>query len=485
MALTPRTEQPILFWSLVILVCLAPLPFGAVHALSWGPFACVVGVLLTIWSVRVATGRQEAPFGLTRTWFLVAPLFLVVAWIVVQASSVTPQSWHHPLWQSAAETLDLAGIGAISLNPHQSWSTLTRLLAYAGVFWLTLQFCHKSTRARQVLYALAIAGFAYAIYGLISYAVGSETIFWFEKPAADGSLTGTFASRHSYATYAGLGLLSVTGLVQISLTQKAQSLLSQMTRETFTAGGAAARTGRDQPGIPSREGLRRLAASLTPVDYGLMITWCVIFASLIASGSRAGIDSIVFALITLLIVLAVGSVRRRRAAMFAGGFVLVLGAAFLLGGEKLEKHLAGLSADKEQPQVYDLTVSAIQDAPLLGTGYGTFEEVFRFYRTTDIQGYHAMAQSTYLESILELGLPATLLLFALFGGFFYLTIRGIRARGRDVVFPCIGFAATILIAIHVAAGFSLQVPAIAATYAMIMGAACAQCWSTRRPDDPW
>jgi len=36
-----------------------------------------------------------------------------------------------------------------------------------------------------------------------------------------------------------------------------------------------------------------------------------------------------------------------------------------------------------------------------------------------------------------------------------------------------------LIALHAAADFSLQVPAVAATYAMIMGAACAQCWSTR------
>ena len=55
-----------------------------------------------------------------------------------------------------------------------------------------------------------------------------------------------------------------------------------------------------------------------------------------------------------------------------------------------------------------------------------------------------------------------------------------RRRRRDAVYPCIGFAATTLVAAHSLVDFSLQIPAVALTYSLLMGAACAQSWSTRK-----
>jgi hypothetical protein len=489
----PRArQQPILFWALVLTVCLAPLPFGSVYAWSWGLMASTIAVVLAVWVVRLALGREEAPFGLYRTWFLVLPLALVAAWIWLQASGVSPPAWHHPLWTSAAETIGGEAArdpaGAISLNPFQTLSGLARLLTYAAIFWLALQLSHKSARAQQILLALGIAGAAYATYGLLAYAVGASSILWLEAPAQPDSLSATFVSRHSFASYAGLTLLALTGHLQMRLSQRKGAVLSEMTREVFSSGGGDARSRlrRARPSLWSREGVRRFAGRLTWADRLLLLAWLALFGALLASESRFGIGSAVVVLVALVIVYSLSrTVRRGRAAAVAAALVLLLGAVFLAGGERLERELAGLSANPEQPEVYDLTVAAIQDAPFLGTGLGTFEEVFRFYRTSDIAGYHAMANSTYLENILELGLPATLLVFALFAGLLVITIGGIRSRGRDVIFPCLGFTATLLVALHGAVDFSMQIPAVAATYALLMGAACAQCWSSRHPPDPW
>ncbi len=117
---------------------------------------------------------------------------------------------------------------------------------------------------------------------------------------------------------------------------------------------------------------------------------------------------------------------------------------------------------------------------MLGTGYGTFEEVFRFYRDASLPGVYARAHNTYLENALELGLPGAAALFAAVGGLSLLTLRGVRRRRRDAVYPCIGFAATTLVAAHSLVDFSLQIPAVALTYSLLMGAACAQSWSTRK-----
>ena len=145
----------------------------------------------------------------------------------------------------------------------------------------------------------------------------------------------------------------------------------------------------------------------------------------------------------------------------------------------------GLVVEGKLTRMVGLTLEAIGSAPVLGTGYGTFEEVFRFYRTSDVGNFYLKAHNTYLENALELGIPAAVALFAILAGFLALTFVGLRRRRREAVYPCIGFAATVLVAAHSTVDFSLQIPAVAATYCLIMGAACGQCWSSQRPDDTW
>ena len=59
-----RAEQPVIFWTLIIVVALAPLPFASVYPWAWSLLACVVGALLAAWSLRVLIGVQK-PLGTT------------------------------------------------------------------------------------------------------------------------------------------------------------------------------------------------------------------------------------------------------------------------------------------------------------------------------------------------------------------------------------------------------------------------------------
>ena len=62
MAIMVRKEMPGLFWAIVALVVLLPLPLGAVYQWSWGLMACVVGAVLAVWSARVALGFPAGLF---------------------------------------------------------------------------------------------------------------------------------------------------------------------------------------------------------------------------------------------------------------------------------------------------------------------------------------------------------------------------------------------------------------------------------------
>ncbi len=101
------------------------------------------------------------------------------------------------------------------------------------------------------------------------------------------------------------------------------------------------------------------------------------------------------------------------------------------------------------------------------------------YRDETIRAIFDKAHNTYLENALELGLPAALGLFSAIGVLLVICLLGVRRRRRDAVYPCIGVAATVLVAVQSVVDFSLQIPAVAVTYSLLMGAACAQSWSSR------
>ena len=169
-----RKEMPALFWAIVALVVLLPLPLGAVYQWSWGVMASVVGDRPG--GVERARRTRPAGRGIRHAPRLAAGgrFGLVVVWIMLQVQSFTPAGWHHPLWSTTAEVLGERDYSAISLNPFDTLSGLVRLLAYAGIFWIALQYCRRAPRARQVLLAVVYGGLAYALYGVAVHLTGSD-----------------------------------------------------------------------------------------------------------------------------------------------------------------------------------------------------------------------------------------------------------------------------------------------------------------------
>ncbi|HLT01706.1 MAG TPA: hypothetical protein VK001_05975 [Geminicoccaceae bacterium] len=191
-----------MFRLLLVVVLLAPLPLGSNRPLPASALAAAVGLLLCAWGLcRLLPGSRRAGLPVRPLWPAFGLVGIAAGWAALQAAPFTPAALHHPYWREAHALLGLAPAGAISINPAATWNRLMGLLAYAGIFWLALQACRSSTRAYQVLTALAAGGLLYAAYGLFE-ALGSET----------GVVTSTFVNRNSYATYAGITLFCGLGL---------------------------------------------------------------------------------------------------------------------------------------------------------------------------------------------------------------------------------------------------------------------------------
>ena len=452
------------FRGLVALVVLAPLPLGSNRPWAWFLLATGVGGLLTLWFAGMALARQPQPVAAHHFRVTLLLFAWVCLWAVIQWAPWTPASWHHPLWAEASRVLGQDLAGRISVNPERTLTALVRLVCYGGVFWLSLQLCRDFERARRGLRLIVYSGALYALYGLFVQFSSSDKILWMDKWAYPGVVTSTFVNRNSYASFAGLGLVCAFAL-----------FLNEVRGASGT--NASAR-------MKIRSSVEQLLGPAAP----LCVAMLVIATALLLTESRAGTSSTLLGLLVLVGAAFTGRTIRARQAAVPALLLLMAGVAvFSMSGENLAERLARTEAGeltgRNRGAAYTIVIRAIGDAPLLGTGYGSFRDVFPIYRDASIEGSGSWdkAHNTYLENALELGIPAAAALCGAVLGCARRCWLGIRQRRRNRIYPAVGVATTALVAAHSAVDFSLQIPAVSVTYAFILGIACAQSFPTRDP----
>ena len=446
------------FLTLVALTLAAPLPFGAYPTWAWASIAIACGVLTVCWGTSALFGRipvAQPPAFLT---WSAAAAGLALLWGLLQTWGFMPEGWHHPIWRDAAAALATPDRGTISLDPAASRESVLRMASYACVFWLAFQYGQSFRRADLVLRAVALGSACYALYGLGVVFSGAESILWFEKTDYMDSVTGTFVNPNSFGAYCGIGLICSTA-----------ALLRRF------SGGTARR-------LDFRERLRFLLVEFAPRNLLLLSSWLVLASALLLSLSRGAAASTALAMLVLVSILDLrNGVSPRGMALQVIGVALTVGLLMVLAGEALERRLWEIGPDfGNRAEIYSQTLEAMEQAPLLGTGLGTFEAVYRAYRTADVRPGVAMAHNDYLELALELGIPAAALLVSAVGVLAAGCARGVWARRRDFEFPAIGVAVCALAGAHSLVDFSLQIPAFAATFSLVLGVSVAQSVPTGR-----
>jgi len=358
--------------ALVVLVLAAPLPFGAYPAWAWASLSLGCGILLCGWGFSVLRGH--IPFAPLPhlAWWSGAALGLSFLWGFIQTVGFTPESWHHPIWIDAGKTLGTPALGAVSVDPKAGRDSLLRMTTHAGIFWLALQYCRDSSRAFFTLHAITVCMALYAMYGLAVLFLGSDSILWFEKSIYTDVVTSTFVNPNSYGTYCGIGLLCSTALLM----------------RQFRIGTE------DRAGII--EHLRFFFVDFIPGNASTLIAWPVMASAMILSLSRAAAAATGLALLSLYLVLLARRripVRKILFRIFGSASILCLWLFTI--GQGLIRKFWNTGADFPlRAEIYSLTLMAIEDRPMLGTGLGTFASVYRSYRTEDTRpGVVTMAQS--------------------------------------------------------------------------------------------
>lgn len=421
------------FACFILSITLLPIGFGGNRDLPFGLAQCGLGL-----SALLLLKEQQilcACFWPKRIQWALGLFGVVALWGLLQTQSFMPGEWHHPLWWEAEKILHKPLSGSIALWHDEAFYNFNRLITYITAGILAYIFAQDHNRARLMVQALWYSGIAICIYGYISLTT-SDTVLWQAKTQYQGDFTASFINKNHYAIYAAMVMLCGTALLY-------QSWRDGKKSKAF---------------IP-------------------LLLIASVFVSIVLSHSRAGLMLSIVGLSLFFFCYQLYKKRWNIAGQIVIASILIISATAWIAGQHSD-HFAQLFTDQSSGvrlAAYQLCLQAIADNPWFGYGLGSFQAVFRMYnQAISIAFNHA--HSDILESLVDLGLPAGLLLWAAILLLISGLIRGLFKRRRYGIFPALAIASTIMVLSHSAVDFSLQIPGVAMPFAMLLGMGLAQSW---------
>ncbi len=370
---------------------------------------------LTCGALLLATLGPALVLGGNRFGLIVPSGVLVLLVLTVQAP--------YQRYPKYASWLFLAVIGwgavqiSLSLTPDRGEAAriLSRYMLYAAVYLGAVSLSLRDRQAWIAIRAVSLWIAAISAYGLVAWTVGHNPLLA-ELEAYSDALEATFINRNAFALYAVFGLFASLG--------------------AWVSGQGGAR------GIVDGGWIWLSAAAIC----------CV---ALILTGSRGGAGAGVVGLIILSGLLARG--------YWATG---ISGAA-LIGSFLLSAGFLRQTSDFEDVRftVHQTVLARVLDAPFLGHGLGSFQDSFRATPGVEWRwGDWDHAHQQYLETAYELGWPAAIALFAAI-----LLAAPKPVRGQPLT--AVALASLAAAATHAFVDFSLTIPAVTLTLALLLGVA--------------
>ena len=456
-----------LYFGLLALLVLAPLPHGSVPTWAWTPLVAAVCLLAAGWGLQWLRGRCEITSAFHQARWALLALLLWCLWIGLQLVALpaglvqllSPKAYETHALATAALGLPAPAWLTLSLDPHATLGFLLKSVAWSAAFALTLLLVDRRERLELLLQTLVICGMLQALYGSLMVLSGLEYGFLTKKVYNLGIATGTYVNRNHLAGYLNLCLAAGIGLMIARL------------------GGDTVHTWRQR--------LRSLARLLLGEKARLRIYLIVMVIGLVLTRSRMG-NTAFFA--GTLIVGALGLLLMRGAPrstmLFLASLVvldlLIVGTWFGVDQvtQRIQQTEVTTNAENVLPtedrdEVDRAALPYLKDFPLTGSGGGTFYVVFPSYHTEKLIGFYDFAHNDYVQIAAETGAVGLLLCATVVLGALWQALVAMRRR-HDPLMRGTAFGVAMAICwllIHSTVDFNAQMPATSLTISVVLALA--------------
>lgn len=430
----PHTGSAPSFWLLAATLVFAPLFRAGNRPL---PLLVLEFAALALLALSLYSGRYRHQLSVPQQLSLLALLLVPLLYCLPVGFGLWSSLPGRELY---AQLLTAVGdppqaLLSLSLVPAQSLQATLVMLLPVGVFLAAVSL--PTNDLQRLLRLLLVIGGLQALLGILQYGDGAQSILRFGSDTGVRNGTGTYVNRNHLA-----GFLEM--LIPLTIAALATTLV----------GGSRRRSSRTRlVFFGSRRGH-------TAVVYiGLLV---LLLLGVVFTRSRTGL---VLALLGALIAAAVFSKKLKSDNLLgwlgiAGVFgVSLAGAAGL--APALQRFMLRDPLDEGRLRIFSAALQGIRDMFPLGSGPGTFQEVFPRYQQVDFQGFVNHAHNDYLQWVFETGGLALALIVVLLA-FYTMRWRQLWIEGPWSTFRFSQVGAGIgiaLLLLHELTDFNLHIPA--------------------------
>ena len=401
---------PLLYRLFIFLLIFSPLAFGTVEQWSLAIMeSLAILALLLLFFRNKDQVFYEVPG--------IVPLVLFLAYILIQLVPLPPgvikfiSPTTYSLYHETVGIVEPVGWMSISINQKATLAEFFRFAAYVGIYVVTIQLLSKKEFLKKTVTIIITFGTVLSIFALLQYVLSNGKIFWLRDVAEYRSIGyshyGSFIYRNHYAATLEMILPLVLCLFfyykpQVhyqSFRERISEILNQHKTNTCVLFGFSA----------------------------ILIT-----TSIFVSASRGGIISVSLASILLVFMLLIKrKVKKQSGILFLVIMILVVFSVGWFGWERIFERFENIrNADGIiTPRVpfWSDSIPLIRDFPAVGTGFGTFLNVFPAY-ATQTKNIREHAHNDYIEILADGGVIAFLLSVWFLISLLYKSYKAFRKR---------------------------------------------------------
>lgn len=439
----PRISDTLLTGITLAFVLLSVIPFAGYQPWLWIPLSLIAGLIFVGAGLIDLTDRRSARTTLERLKLPVLLFLLVILWSIVQTLDGLPEMFWHP----AFDRQDVPG--RITLDAEISGQFTLRLLSYGMIFWIACRLGRQHQIANAILLTVGLFGLFYSVNAVIQVLIGSETLFGVLRRTGPDIATGTFRNPNSFTFYTSICIVCS---------------LTWLFRAPLSADGA---TGTFRQPI---ETMFRLL---------LLVSVPVGIAAIALSASRAGAVVALFGIIAIFVMAYAPARLRPLAARAMLVFAATAPLLITLIVAWLERDTMAGRVLLDRVPMYATALKMVAAGPLAGTGLGTFEIAAEPWKFEELYFYRwDAAHNVFLEHLVEMGPPVALLFWWTLLAVGWRISNGFAVRRRDNHYAALGLILFAMAALHNAIDYPLHRPAVSYLFALLLGIAWAQSWST-------
>lgn len=373
-----RLGNRFVFASLLTLILLVAIPFGAVEQWWISIYECVVFGLAAFWIAELLL-RNEWQI---KDSSLIAPAIAILAFVFLQSVSLSWIGWSL-----------FKGFGSLSADPFETRLMFFKLLALflnGVLFW---RYAATRRRMRLLIQAIIIVAVASAVFGIVRQAMQHQETGFLLPYLRRNSGFGQFVNKNHFALLMEMAIGLATGLMLGGAVRRERLLL-------YIAAVALMWTGLVL--TSSRGGL---LSSLGQIVFLVIMLWRGRVSARKGESrtKRSSFGSMIPALglsVVLLIVVAVGAV-------WIGGDLLVTRLTSLPG--EINTSVSEPHAGVRRREIWLATLQLIKSHPIAGTGLGAYSVAITKFHDASGKWTPEAAHNDYLELLAAGGLIGTLL----------------------------------------------------------------------------